>query len=176
MVTRNLFGFEAQAKQRMVRADGLEPSRTLRSNGFSYNTRLRLSPPLLTSAGFGVLGDELPNCIEESPYRHPRGRDGRFESASGNRVASSRSLFVKFRSRCGVLVDRRCCRRIVLGRFRGNNRQSTFELREDEPGKGLTTTVEKNPPRGPERFEPDKGAEKRPASEKSTPASDDGLP
>ena len=36
MVTRNLFGFEAHAKQCVVRAEGLEPSRTLRSNGFSY--------------------------------------------------------------------------------------------------------------------------------------------
>ena len=35
----------------VVRAEGLEPSRTLRSNGFSYP--LRLSPPLLLRP-FGV--------------------------------------------------------------------------------------------------------------------------
>src|SRR6476646_4433864 len=36
MLTRRLFGFEARAKGELVRAEGLEPSRTLRSNGFSY--------------------------------------------------------------------------------------------------------------------------------------------
>jgi hypothetical protein len=45
MVTRNLLGFEARAKK-LVRAEGLEPSRALRPNGFSYP--LRLSPPLLS--------------------------------------------------------------------------------------------------------------------------------
>jgi hypothetical protein len=37
MVTRRLFGFGAQAKRKMVRAEGLEPSRALRPNGFSYH-------------------------------------------------------------------------------------------------------------------------------------------
>ncbi len=36
MLTRRLFGFEWRAKGELVRAEGLEPSRTLRSNGFSY--------------------------------------------------------------------------------------------------------------------------------------------
>src|SRR5882724_13725573 len=38
-------GFEARAKVKLVRAEGLEPSRALRPNGYA---RLRLSPPLLS--------------------------------------------------------------------------------------------------------------------------------
>ncbi len=46
IVTRRLFGFEAQAKGELVRAGGLEPPRALRPNGFSHPSRL--SPPLLS--------------------------------------------------------------------------------------------------------------------------------
>ena len=44
MATRRLFRHRSEARVKLVRAEGLEPSRTLRSNGFSCP--LRLSPPL----------------------------------------------------------------------------------------------------------------------------------
>jgi len=45
MVTRRLFGFGAQPKRKMVRAEGLEPSRALRPNGFSYHFGFRRRHP-----------------------------------------------------------------------------------------------------------------------------------
>jgi len=57
----------------MVRAEGLEPSRALRPNGFSYH--LRLSPP-----PFGVCGLDYPftvalgcRCCPSSLYTFPSG-------------------------------------------------------------------------------------------------------
>jgi len=78
MLTRRLFGFEARAKGELVRAEGLEPSRTLRSNGFSY--LLRLSPPPTAFAmGFGVWTIPSPcpdlapgiRCCPSSLYTFP---------------------------------------------------------------------------------------------------------
>ena len=45
------FRLRSEGEGKLVRAEGLEPSRTLRSNGFSY--LLRLSPPLLFCQGLG---------------------------------------------------------------------------------------------------------------------------
>ena len=49
----------------MVRAEGLEPSRAVKLNGFSY--RLRLSPP-----GRGVLKRPPPVCGLDYPFTVPR--------------------------------------------------------------------------------------------------------
>jgi hypothetical protein len=46
MLTRRLFGFEPRAKGELVRAEGLEPSRALRPNGFSCHYGFRRRPPL----------------------------------------------------------------------------------------------------------------------------------
>ena len=58
MVRRRFFGEEARpvSVKGLVRAEGLEPSRTLRSNGFSYHPRL--SPP-----PFGVCGLDYPFTV-----------------------------------------------------------------------------------------------------------------
>jgi hypothetical protein len=68
MVTRNLFGFEARAQGELVRAEGLEPSRTLRSNGFSYPATAFAAPAVrvwgldypFTVPGFGSGCQVLP--------------------------------------------------------------------------------------------------------------------
>ncbi len=49
----------------MVRAEGLEPSRAVKLNGFSY--RLRLSPP-----GHGVLKRTRQVCGLDYPFTIPR--------------------------------------------------------------------------------------------------------
>jgi len=49
----------------LVRAEGLEPSRTLRSNGFSYPPRLS-PPPTAFAMGFGVWTIPSP-CPELAP-------------------------------------------------------------------------------------------------------------
>src|SRR5579863_9699286 len=55
---------ESEGKGKLVRAEGLEPSRALRPNGFSCP--LRLSPPLPSSAGFGVWTIPSP-CPDLAP-------------------------------------------------------------------------------------------------------------
>jgi len=52
MVTRNLFGFEARAKESWCGRRDLNPHEPCGSTDF--HTLLRLSPPLLFAAGFGV--------------------------------------------------------------------------------------------------------------------------
>jgi hypothetical protein len=47
MVTRNIFGFAARAKE-LVRAEGLEPSLSLRKNGFSYPSTAFTAPEIVT--------------------------------------------------------------------------------------------------------------------------------
>jgi hypothetical protein len=53
------------AKERVVRAEGLEPSRAVRLHGFSY--RLRLSPP-----GRGALKRVRQVCGLDYPFTVPR--------------------------------------------------------------------------------------------------------
>ena len=78
MATRRLFRHRSEARVKLVRAEGLEPSRTLRSNGFSY--LLRLSPPPTAFAmGFGVWTIPSPcpdlapgvRCCPSSLYTFP---------------------------------------------------------------------------------------------------------
>ena len=66
-MTRNLYGFE-RAKVKLVRAEGLEPSLSLRKNGFSY--------PATTFAALGHFCQGLGSGLS----LHPTGFD------SGNQV------------------------------------------------------------------------------------------
>jgi hypothetical protein len=67
----------SEGKGKLVRAEGLEPSRALRPNGFSY--RLRLSPSLLFCQGLGSglslhrVPDTFPvfRCCPSSLYTFP---------------------------------------------------------------------------------------------------------
>src|SRR5260370_29316595 len=52
MVTRRLFGFEARQED-LVRAEGLEPSRDLRPNGFSYPSTT-FAAPAVQGLGSGL--------------------------------------------------------------------------------------------------------------------------
>jgi hypothetical protein len=78
MVTRRLFGFEASG---LVRAEGLEPSRALRPNGFSYPSTAFAAPARL-AAGFGVWTIPSPcpgcapvvRCCPSSLYTFPTGK------------------------------------------------------------------------------------------------------
>jgi hypothetical protein len=59
------FGFEARTKVKLVRAEGLEPSRALRPNGFSYPATAFAAPANL-AAGFGVWTIPSP-CPDLAP-------------------------------------------------------------------------------------------------------------
>lgn len=54
MVTRHLFGYEAQGKGRLVRVEGLGPSRALRPNGFLYPTTALAAPAVMPGFGSGL--------------------------------------------------------------------------------------------------------------------------
>ena len=70
---------EATAKGKLVRAEGLEPSRALRPNGFSYPSTAFAAPA--SSAGFGVWTIPSPcpdlapslRCCPSSLYTFPTG-------------------------------------------------------------------------------------------------------
>ena len=61
--------FSRLKRERVVRAEGLEPSRAVKLNGFSY--RLRLSPP-----GRDVLKRARQVCGLDYPFTVPRKKCG----------------------------------------------------------------------------------------------------
>jgi len=78
MLTRRLLGFEARAKGELVRAEGLEPSRALRPNGFSYPSTAFAAPAFLPQGlGSGLSLHHVPDtfpvfrCCPSSLYTFP---------------------------------------------------------------------------------------------------------
>jgi len=64
MVTGRLFDSEARAKKELVRAEGLEPSRALRPNGFSYPSTAFAAPAVCR-----VWGLDYPFTVSRILFR-----------------------------------------------------------------------------------------------------------
>jgi hypothetical protein len=80
MVTRRLFGFRSEGQGELVRAEGLEPSRALRPNGFSYPSTAFAAPAVLPQGlGSGLSLHRVPDvfpvvrCCPSSLYTFPTG-------------------------------------------------------------------------------------------------------
>jgi len=64
MVTRNHSASKRGQKSKVVRAEGLEPSRTLRSNGFSYPSTAFAAPAvMLQGLGSGLSLHHVPKVF-----------------------------------------------------------------------------------------------------------------